>query len=93
MTQVRIVVEYSASAPAPLMRWERVGQVPNFEKQTLAKPTAPAGETFELLGRAFEVAQREEGAPFRESLAAFFRGALVRKEDLADVLTLMNETP
>lgn len=90
MTNVRIIVEYSRQgADAPQMRWERTGEVPLF-----APGTSPGNtDTFELLGRAFEVAQREEGAPFRESLIAFFRGALVRKEDLAEILSHMIDTP
>jgi hypothetical protein len=89
MSQVRIIVEYSRQDATPLMRWERTAEVPLF-----APGTSPAKtDTFELLGRAFEVAQREEGAPFRESLSGFFRGALIRKEDLADVLSHMTDAP
>ena len=91
MAQVRIVVEYSGPTSAPLMRWERVAQTGNFTAVAPPKIAPPASDTFELLGRAFEVAQREEGAPFRESLIAFFRGAMVAKEDLTDIAQMMGE--
>ena len=93
MGQVRIVIEYTQeNAGVPIMRWERTGIAPLLINQPRPdQPETPTAETFDLLGRAFEVAQREEGAPFAESLLAFFRGAMVRKEDLAEVLAKMKE--
>ncbi len=80
MRQVRIIIEYAEEGHTPSMRWERRG-------------ASAGGGTFELLGRAFEVAQREEagaeGTGFALALAAFFRGAIVRKEDVAEVLQQM----
>jgi hypothetical protein len=54
------------------MRWERRGS---------AEAVA-----FELLGRAFEVMQREEDCAFHEAVAAFLRGALLQKQDVVDAL-------
>ena len=51
-----------------------------------------AGEessAFGLLGRAFEAAQREEKRSFEEGLLAFFRGAMIQREDLEQVLRRM----
>lgn len=91
MIQVRVIVEYrQADAPEPVMRWERTGQTPSFAAGDPFANGTTTSDTFELLGRAFEVAQREEAAPFPESLAAFFRGAMVAREDLAQVLALMD---
>jgi hypothetical protein len=74
---VHVIIEFmEPGAPAAAMRWER-------------RSTTEGGGTFELIGRSFEVAQREEGAGFAESLMAFFKGAVVRKEDVADVLSRM----
>jgi len=71
---VRVVIEYGKDgAGYPSMRWEREA------------PAEHAG-TFEALGRAFEVAQREEGANFTEALRAFFRGAVIGKADVEEVL-------
>jgi hypothetical protein len=93
MTHVRIIVEYCQPAAAgPLMRWERTARAAPLGVAAGGPSTGgTVSETFELLGRAFEVAQREEGAPFREGLVAFFKGALVRNEDLADVVAMMRE--
>jgi len=75
--QVRVVIEFMEPGEATAsMRWERIA----------AKDCCGA---FELLGRAFEVAQREEGTGFTESLLAFLRGAMVRKGDMADILPRM----
>ena len=77
MKTVRVVVEYGKEGSGyPAMRWEREAA------------TANAG-TFEVLGRAFEVAQREEGANFAEALAALFKGALIGKADVEEVLKRM----
>jgi hypothetical protein len=77
--QVRLVLEFTTQgAAAPTMRWER---------------TAPADGTadaFELLGRAFEVAQREQAAAFDRSLIAFFRGAMIQRPDVDAVLAKMS---
>lgn len=74
MKTVRVVVEYEGEgAGFPAMRWEREAG------------TQGAG-TFELLGRAFEVAQREEGPRFTEALHAFFRGAVVGKADVEEAM-------
>ena len=94
MGQIRIVVEYTqGNTGAPIMRWERTGVAPTLvNHQPVAdNDTAQTTETFALLGRAFEVAQREEGASFADSLLAFFRGAMVCKDDLTEVLALMKE--
>ena len=77
MAQVRVVIEFMETGAADAaMRWERMG-------------TTEGSGAFELIGRTFEVAQREEGAGFAEALRAFFKGAMVRKEDVADVLLRM----
>ena len=74
MKMVRVVIEYrEEGADKAAMRWER--------ESALGKDN-----TFELLGRAFEVAQREEGVAFADALLAFFRGALIAHEDVAEVL-------
>ena len=74
--QARVIIEFMEPGAAAAMRWERTA-------------ATDGGGTFELLGRAFEVAQREETAGFTESLLAFFKGAMVRKGDLADILSRM----
>ena len=76
MTQVRVVIEFMEPGAAAAMRWERT-------------TATDGGGAFELIGRAFEVAQREAGSEFTESLLAFFKGAMVRKGDVADVLPRM----
>jgi hypothetical protein len=90
--QVRVVVEYTEEgATSPTLRWERIAKT-NALMGAPAKDAPPGGEgaaTFELLGRAFELAQREEDATFASALAAFFRGALIRKEDLGEVFLRM----
>lgn len=76
MRQVRVVIEYTRAGDTPEMRWERQVASENCG-------------TFELLGRAFEVAQREQDEPFMEAIRAFFKGALLNRGDLADVLQRM----
>jgi hypothetical protein len=88
VTQVRIIVEYThQDSGPPVMRWERTAE---WESPADGLAASPNSETFELLGRAFEVAQREENAPFTKSLASFFRGALIRKADVMQVADLMD---
>jgi hypothetical protein len=53
------------------MRWERA---------------ASDGSAFELLGRAFETAQREDASSLADTLQAFFRGAMLQKQDVLDAL-------
>ena len=92
MKNVRITLEYTGDgSPAPVMRWERAAHAPVSSSKSPGSKgiVTPEAATFELLGRAFEVAQREQETPFDAALAAFFRGAMVRKEDVADVLTQM----
>jgi hypothetical protein len=60
------------------VRWERAEQ-------------ASGEQVFELLGRAFEVAQREAGVGFAEAMTAFFRGAMVGKGDVEEVLRRMEK--
>jgi hypothetical protein len=68
---IRVTVEFSTDG-RPGMRWERT--------------STESANAYDLLGRAFEVARREEGTPFGPALAEFFKGALVRKKDLEDLL-------
>ena len=75
MKQVRVVIEY-ITEKGPVMRWER---------QSLAGRVG----AFELLGRAFEVAQREQGEGLDEALKAFFRGAMMTRDDVAEALPSM----
>jgi hypothetical protein len=96
MGQVRIVIEYTRDDSAvPIMRWERTGVAPPLvnhpDSDQLQAPREKSTETFELLGRAFEVAQREEQSSFAQSLISFFQGAMVGKQDLAEVLALMKD--
>ena len=73
MKNVRISLEYLDADGSPTMRWER-------------HAASDAGGTFELLGRAFEVAQREDAANFSMALASFLRGAMVGRQDVLDAL-------
>ncbi len=75
MKTVRVVIEYGREGAGDIRRCggEREGQ-------------AEKAGTFETLGRAFEVAQREEGAGFAEALVAFFRGAVMGRADVEEVL-------
>ena len=43
-------------------------------------------DAFELLGRAFEVMQRETEAGLPPALQAFLRGAVLQKEDVVEAL-------
>ena len=76
MVQVRVIVEFVEEAALPAMRWER----------TLART---GDSVFELLGQAFEVAQRQDPQSFDRALTAFLKGAMVQKEDVAQVLAAM----
>jgi len=76
--QVRLVVEFSQKDISPAMRWER--SVPRSE-----------GSVFELLGQAFEVAQRQEPQSLEKALSAFLKGALMQKQDVAEVLAAMEQ--
>ena len=79
--KVRVVLEYAdGDTHAPTMHWERTA--------SRSAEQSPM-DTFELLGRAFEVAQREENAAFADALQAFFKGALISKGDVAGVLAQM----
>ena len=101
--QVRIIMEYTEGGLAePRLRWERMAttnglkvfpaslsSVDSPRESPGLRPAADDLATFELLGRAFEVAQREEEASFGDALAAFFRGALIRREDVMELLGRM----
>lgn len=73
MKNVRVVIEYSQPNQAPEMRWEH-------------QSDAEGGAVFELLGRAFEVVQREESANLAVALAAFMRGAMITRPDVVQAL-------
>ncbi len=80
MKQVRVVIEYtgdSTGAGGESMRWER-------------QCTARDGTVFELLGRAFELAQREEEMGLPDAVAAFCKGAMVTKEDIVEAMGTAN---
>ena len=72
MAGCRVVFEMT-EAGAVKVRWERCA-----EGNDVA--------VFELLGRAFEVGQREAGINFSQAMEAFFRGAMVGKGDVEEVL-------
>ena len=74
MKDVEVKIEFSRDQKT-LMSWER--------RET------GKGAAFELLGRAFEAAERETGDGMSEALLAFFRGALLRKGDIAGILERM----
>jgi hypothetical protein len=57
----------------PGMRWERSSD---------GEPAV----LFDLIGRAFEVAQRECGVPFEQCLAAFMKGAIISRADLTGAM-------
>ena len=79
MPECRIIIEFKESADAhPLMRWERAAG-------------DQAHAAFTLLGRAFEVTRRECDGDFREAFAAFLRGAMIQKEDVAEILAHLDE--
>lgn len=81
MAHVRVIVEFADSPEAsPTMRWERTAL------------TDHAG-AFQLLGRAFEVTQRDANTPFAEALIAFLQGALIQRGDLADILNRLDDCP
>jgi len=73
VTQVRVAIEYVGADTAMTMRWERQGAIGNCT-------------AFELLGRAFEVALREEGKGIQEAMTAFFHGALLTREDVLELM-------
>ena len=76
MRQAVVVLEFKSDSTHPdTMRWESAGTGPD--------------KAFELLGRAFEVAQRETGEDFAVAVRAFFRGALIGREDAQGVLDAM----
>ena len=77
MAKVRVIIEY--------LDEERIAHdaLGAASRRAREKPAGPASGrrcaqrqahmTFELLGRASEVAQREQSSEFQHSLAAFFR--------------------
>ena len=73
MRNIRVVIEFRDSdTGSRLMRWERAGP--------------SESSAFELLGRAFEVMQREEKGVFKEAIGAFLKGALLEKQDVVEAL-------
>ncbi len=60
------------------MRWEQ--QCP-----------AEGAGAFQMLGRAFELAQRDTGTSFPEALVAFLRGASIQKADVLEALQRAEE--
>jgi hypothetical protein len=71
-----VILEFKPEADSgDATRWERSG--------------VGANKAFELLGRAFEVAQRETGEDFGAALQAFFRGALIGGKDVQAVVDTM----
>jgi hypothetical protein len=77
--ECRITIEFKQAADQPaFMRWERAA-----DAQLLG--------AFTLLGRAFEVARRECDGDFRQALAAFLAGAMIQKEDLAEILPHLDD--
>ena len=73
MKNVRVIVEYAMPDQLPEMRWEH-------------QSDAEGAAVFELLGRAFEVVQREEPTNFATALAAFMRGAMINRQDVEQAL-------
>ena len=78
MAKFQVAVELWDDQNESTMRWEQ------------RAATNEMG-AFVLLGRAFELAQRDTGAEFHAALAAFFRGAMIQKGDLAETLHRLPE--
>ena len=74
MKEVQVTLKFVANEKTT-MSWERIA--------------GGKGAAFDLLGRAFEAAERETGESVSDSLLAFFHGALLRKADIASVLDRM----
>lgn len=73
MKKVRVVVEFFEKNELPVMRWEHGSE-------------GDDGGAYELLGRAFDVALREDPAPLPTALNAFLRGAMLSTQDVTDSL-------
>ena len=79
MADCRIIVEFRRTPQHDAyMRWERETDAQNVD-------------AFQLLGRAFEIARRESDGDFHEALAAFFHGAMIQKEDVAELLLRLDD--
>jgi hypothetical protein len=71
---IRVFIEFQdAATDARLMRWER--------------RASAESSLFELLGRAFEAAQREKPCTMGESLAPFLHGAMLQKQNPIDTIS------
>ncbi|HUO09972.1 MAG TPA: hypothetical protein VM008_16830 [Phycisphaerae bacterium] len=80
MANVKVAFEIRDDSGESSMRWEQ---------QCTAKSVGP----FELLGRAFETAQRDTGTPFQEAVVAFLKGASIQKEDIIEALQRVEQRP
>ncbi|MGN6367577.1 MAG: hypothetical protein ACTHN5_04885 [Phycisphaerae bacterium] len=78
MAKVKVVLEFWDHAGEPTTRWEQ---------QCAAEKCG----AFQLLGRAFELAQRDTGVSFQEALAALLKGASLQKADVIEALQRVDE--
>jgi hypothetical protein len=78
VAKVKVAFEVWDDNGESAMRWEQ---------QCSAKTLGP----FELLGRAFETAQRDTGTGFQEAVVAFLKGASIQKEDIIEALQRVEE--
>jgi len=80
VTKFQVAIELLNNDGESTMRWEQRG-------------STDAMGAFVLLGRAFELAQRDTEAEFHAALAAFFKGAMIQKGDLVETLQRLPEEP
>jgi hypothetical protein len=78
VAKFQVSIELLNDDDEPTMRWEQRG-------------STNAMGAFVLLGRAFELAQRDTGAEFHAALAAFFKGAMIQKGDVVETLHRLPE--
>ena len=78
MAKVKVAFEF----------WDNTGQsTTRWEQQC---PAEGAG-AFHILGRAFELAQRDTSTSFQEALIAFLKGASIQKADVLEALQRVEE--
>ena len=71
MAKVIVAFELLDNTGESTIRWEQ--QCP-----------AEGAGAFKMLGRAFELAQRDTGTSFHEALVAFLQGASIQKADILE---------
>jgi hypothetical protein len=78
VAKVKVAIELWDEKGESTMRWEHHASLESMG-------------AFLLLGRAFELAQRDTDANFYEALAAFLKDASIQKGDVGEALQRIEE--